>query len=135
MRKCNECKNRVIAEQTVTKDGSGDSTVYACRKWACEFEPKNPVVRELDKEHIFYNGRQYIGLKRFLEVANKVPKVGKWLMPDKYYDKKIWRKCSVCNTHFELYSKYVGFSGVSYTRRLGNYCQVCGAKMESEENG
>ena len=95
---------------------------------------KTPVVKELDKEHIFYNGRQYIGLKRFLEVYNKVPKTGKWLMPNKYYDKNIWRKCSICNTQFELYRKFISFSGdIIYTRKVSNYCQVCGAKMESEE--
>ena len=56
-------------------------------------------------------------------------KVGKWILPDKYYDKNIWRKCSVCNTHFEKYHKYVTFSGeVTYTEEIANYCKVCGAE-------
>lgn len=62
-------------------------------------------------------------------------KVGKWIMPNKYYDKNIWRKCSVCNTHFEKYHKYIAFTGeVTYTEEIANYCKVCGAEMVGAEN-
>lgn len=57
----------------------------------------------------------------------------KWLKPDKNYSDKIWRKCSNCNTHIEKYSKYVSFMGTTnYFEHILNYCPICGAKMDGE---
>ena len=55
----------------------------------------------------------------------------KWLMPDKNYSNKIWRKCSNCGTHIEKYSKYISFVGeTNYFEHILNYCPICGAKMD-----
>ena len=69
-----------------------------------------------------------IATQRIVELQPQ--KTGVWLMPDKYYSPKIWRKCSACGKHIDIFSKYDGFNGVSYTKRTANYCNVCGAKME-----
>lgn len=56
-----------------------------------------------------------------------------WLMPDKNYSDKIWRKCSNCNTHIEKYSKYVSFMGsTNYFENTLNFCPICGARMDLE---
>lgn len=56
-----------------------------------------------------------------------------WLMPDKNYSDKIWRKCSNCNTHIEKYSKYVSFMGsTNYFENILNFCPICGARMDLE---
>lgn len=76
------------------------------------------------------------------ELPSVIPqesKTGHWLMPDKGYSSKIWRKCSCCGTHIEKYTKYISFDGeVHYIPYRLNYCYVCGAKMvepqESEVN-
>ena len=84
-------------------------------------------------------------VKNFPSVTPQEPKTGHWLMPDKEYSSKIWRKCSCCGTHIEKYSKYISFDGeVHYIPYRLNYCYICGAKMvetifvdmaESEQKG
>lgn len=83
-------------------------------------------------------GCNFITAQKIVDSMSTVEerKVGKWIMPNKYYDKNIWRKCSVCNTHFEKYHKYIAFTGeVTYTEEIANYCKVCGAEMVGVENG
>lgn len=85
-----------------------------------------------DKDYCMETLRDFVSE---LPPVTPTHKKGKWIMPDKYYDKNIWRKCSVCNTHFEKYNKYISFSGaVTYTEQIANYCKVCGAEMECEDD-
>jgi hypothetical protein len=59
----------------------------------------------------------------------------KWLMPDKYYSKDIWRKCSNCGTHIEKYHKYISYIGEThYTEHILNFCPICGADMRGKTN-
>lgn len=101
-----------------------------------ELALKNQIIKYL--QHLI-KGKE---IKHFVvaddEVINEKltqeRKMGKWLMPDKFYDKNIWRKCSQCNTHFELFSKYIAMNGrAHYIKTEANYCKICGAKMEGEE--
>ncbi len=78
-------------------------------------------------------------IRELPSVTPQESKTGHWLMPDKGYSSKIWRKCSCCGTHIEKYTKYISFDDeVHYIPYRLNYCYVCGAKMvepqESEVN-
>jgi predicted RNA-binding Zn-ribbon protein involved in translation (DUF1610 family) len=92
----------------------------------CKAEPKRQVVKELDKDHIFYNGRQYVSLRHFLEIKVKAPKVGKW---EKYSMPRCGEQHFICTNC----GKYVAY--LEHHIKDLKYCPNCGAKMESEEKG
>lgn len=96
----------------------------------CKAEPKRQVVKELDKEHIFYNGRQYIGLRRFLEIKAQAPKTGKWIAKESIHGLERYYECSNCSNRCLYEYVEIGFQNAKT-----NYCPYCGAKMESEEKG
>lgn len=109
---------------------------------ALEQQSENCVSRQavLDKAELIEleDGQTFYCISpedvKALPPVTPTQKVGKWLLPDKYYDIYIWRKCSVCNTHFEKYHKYVTFSGeITYTEEKADYCKVCGANMRGCE--
>ena len=57
----------------------------------------------------------------------------RWIMPDKGYDPKRWRKCSNCNKHFELFLPYTDFTGNEHMFKVkADYCIGCGARMDGE---
>lgn len=58
---------------------------------------------------------------------------GEWLPPDKGFDTKAWRKCSVCGIHSDIYPRYTAFDGsIHYFKRISNFCSNCGADMRSK---
>lgn len=82
---------------------------------ALEQEPCK--ASEYDKDHIWYKGRQYISLRRFLEVKKEQePKTGHWDKGYTFPDGEYWM-CTNCK---ELIK-------VKYPM---NYCNNCGSKNE-----
>lgn len=70
-----------------------------------------------------------------IKALDQEPKTGHWLMPDKNYSPKIWRKCSCCGTHLEKFTKHISFDGdVNYIENIMNYCRICGADMREVED-
>lgn len=68
------------------------------------------------------------------ERGNRKEETGVWLLPDKYYDKKIFRKCSVCNEHYDVYRRITSDKGyVRYAKRISDYCPSCGKRMKGEQ--
>lgn len=70
---CENCKQE-------PKECGNDAHYGFCQNW--EYAEQEPCeVSEYDKDHIWYKGRQYISLRRFLEVkaeAEQEPKTGQF---------------------------------------------------------
>lgn len=128
MNKCKEISDE--AEQKLINFFKGRS-YYDCvsRERVIEY------IKDCDAE-LMHDSENESVREDIMDMPPVLPtqKIGKWLLPDKYYDKHIWRKCSVCGNHFEKYHKYITFSGeTTYTEEKANYCKVCGANMRGCE--
>jgi hypothetical protein len=105
----------------------------------CDEAISRQAVLDLAKKGVLISNGNYKSVCKAineLPSVNPQPKTGHWLMPDKEYSSKIWRKCSCCGTHIEKYSKHISFDGeVHYIPYRLNYCYVCGTRMvESQKS-